>query len=161
MLTVSYPVFKEGFHKADLEPGAQENYLKQKIIVKDMEAYNSRIDSQLLFCYQLLFWLNDHPKIHRRAIKDMCHALAMMSLYFLKKPTLLFDRTRTQSLHAIKQIDRMKGPLPDRRTYHSNKCRPKEFWDEWDKLPGQSIIETYPSSWDKVVRPIIAHCKSF
>lgn len=54
----------------------------------------------------------------------------------------------------VDQLERAKH-LPDRRTSTSNKCMPKQFWNEWDRIRKEA--EVFPEDWDKAIRPILAH----
>jgi hypothetical protein len=110
----------------------------------------------------LLLWLDIDPKSHRHVFRDLRTACIMMSLFF---PTKFFESEsgiEFKDSLLINQVERAKK-LPDRRRFESNRCLPKEFWTEWDKLSEGGIIysEDYPKEWNMVLRPILAHCKPF
>lgn len=69
---------------------------------------------------------------HRWSVTDMFNAFAAMSLFF-SSDFFESDGTEFRDTLLIKQDERAKQ-LPSRRRYDSNKCMPKEFWEEWDSI---------------------------
>ena len=157
-------VFKDCWHKADLEPGASKKYSELLRMVKNMEGY--QLSQRMIGPFEMLAFLGmaSRPQGHRRIIPDAFQAYAGISLFFQSdfltsewgkefENSLLFD-----------QGDRAKH-LPDRRTYNSNTTMPDEFWAERDGLLKKyenneaDSNDMYPFEWDKAIRPIIAHCE--
>lgn len=107
-----------------------------------------------------LEFLDLNPHQHRRVIDDMRQAQAMMALFFEESPKVSATKAE-KKLHehlVVNQAERVKV-LPDRRRHESNKCMPKEFWAEWDALGKVGRLkENFPVEWDRVIRPMIAHC---
>ncbi len=83
-----------------------------------------------------------------------------MALFFNESPKV-FENKMEMKLHEqliVNQAERVKN-LPDRRMHTSNKCVPKEFWNEWVELRKKGRLdEIFPIEWDMVIRPMIAHC---
>lgn len=70
-------VFKESWHRADLEPGATQKYLEITDLVKKMQ--------KCLGCHAMvgsLALLELNPFVHRRVFLDMRHSDAVMALFF-------------------------------------------------------------------------------
>lgn len=151
-------VFKESWHRADLEPGAKQKWAEAADLVKKMGDCFEGARSWSIF-YPLEFLdLDAHQ--HRRVIADMRQAQAMMALFFEESPTVSANKVE-KKLHEhiiVDQANRVKI-LPDRRRHESNKCMPKEFWAEWDALVKEGRLkDTFPVEWDRMTRPMIAHC---
>ena len=154
LLTNTALVFKESWHRADFKPGAGQRYVKSADLVKKMKnclGSNWSITGPLAF-------LDVNPFEHRRVLPDMRLAYAMMALFFTSDSEI--SKTMLEmNIHEhliLNQAERVKT-LPDRRTYHSNKTRPKEFWKEWDELPRTSFFsDNFPIEWDMKIRPMIA-----
>ncbi|KAJ9656968.1 hypothetical protein H2201_008330 [Coniosporium apollinis] len=147
-------VFKEGWHKADLEPGAQLKYSTALRMVKRMATYNllqppARTDPFFKFLKQ-----SGGVMEHRRVVPDMLGAFAAMSLFFTPEFLSSDSGTEFQDSLLVKQAERAKQ-LPDRRRYDSNKYMPNEFWKDWDTVCKRR--QPYPFEWDIAIRPIIAH----
>lgn len=159
-------VFKESWHKADLEPGAQLKYSDALRMVKRMVTYNLLALPAGMTPFAKL--LRSIPGVteHRRSVNDMFNAFAAMSLFFSLEFYESEAGTDFKDTSLIKQEERAKQ-LPDRRRYDSNKCMPKEFWQEWDAIikkakreHGGHVDQAIPFEWHVAIRPIIAHCKS-
>lgn len=157
-------VFKDCWHKADLEPGASKKYSELLRMAKNMEDY--QLSQRMTGPFEMLVFLGMAPRAHehRRVIPDAFQAYAGISLFFQSdfltsewgkefENSLLFD-----------QGERAKH-LPDRRTYNSNTTMPDGFWAEWDGLLKKyknreaDSNDIYPFEWDRAIRPIIAHCE--
>ena len=153
-------MFKDAWHKADLEPGAQEKYIEATDMIQKM-AEHGRTSARNLAELQLLVWLDEHPTNHRHVIRDMQRAFSMIGLFY---PTDFYESdigAEFKDSFLLQQGERSEC-IPDRRTHSSVKCRPKTFWKDWDEIqskPGD-IHEQFPMEWDLTIRPIIAHCKS-
>ena len=153
------PVFKECWHKADLEPGAQEKYKQMTDLVERMTEFDSSTPARKIFRAKILAWLKVHPMSSRRVFKDIRKAASTVGLFF---PLGFYEFEAglefKESL-LVNQKERAKN-LPDRRTQMSNDRMPAEMWKEWDALPRNGHIkDDLPVEWDNVMRPIVAHCK--
>lgn len=149
--------FKEGWHLADIEPGAREKYAEALDLIGKMEKHLYRKGSLSIFRPCHLLHLD--PFAHRRVVRDMRKAYAMMSLFF-PYATEQFAEEYEGDLWAhmiLKQEERAKKLL-DRRSATSNTLRPKDFWKELNEVR-KSFYEGYPDAWDRAIRPIIAICK--
>ena len=111
---------------------------------------------------QIMNWLEVDTQAHRRIYRDARQAYAMMAIFF---PELyeLETASNFQDSPLVNQSERAKS-VPIRRSYHSNKYRPENFWNEWDEIlknnPRHDFkLEEYPAKWNCAIRPIIAHCK--
>jgi len=80
-------VFKESFHKADMQPGAQTQYVEICIMAKKMRRHLVPNDAKTMEVFALVGWMEFTPLMHRRVLRDMANAHALMSLFF---PTGLF-----------------------------------------------------------------------
>ena len=153
------PVFKESFHKADLQPGAQEQYREMCSMTKKMRRHMVPHDAETMEIFTLIGWMELTPLMHLRVLRDMANARAMMSLFF---PSDFFDSESGMEYKdslLINQVERMRRGPPDRRTHTSNKYLPKEFFRELDERPGRFFQDKMPPDWDVVARPIIARCR--
>ena len=160
MILIGLAVFKESFHKADVQPDAQRQYVEMGLITKKMRRHLVPNDAKTLEIFKLVGWMELTPLMHRRVLRDMANAHALMSLFF---PTDFFDSEsglEFKESMLINQVERMRKGPPDRRTYTSNKYRPKEFWKELDEKPGNCLEDKFPPDWDIVARPIVARCKA-
>jgi len=81
-------VFKESFHKADMQPGAQTQYAEMCIMVKKMRRHLVPNDAKTMEVFALVGWMELTPLMHRRALRDMANAYALMSPFF---PTDFFN----------------------------------------------------------------------
>ena len=122
--------FKKSWHAGDLALGADQRRREADVLVKQMAMYQESLDSRLSWIRVLRF-LDVHPHRNRRVIADICDARAMMTLFFRNK---FFD-SEYGILHKdsmiLSQKERARNP-PSRRSYASDKFKPKSFWDQWD-----------------------------
>ncbi|THV98725.1 hypothetical protein D6D26_06262 [Aureobasidium pullulans] len=166
--------FKEAWHKADLEPGAQEKYAETQKIMKayvDFFAKGTKgpwAPGMLERQFMLMMLLEVDPDVHRRVKRDMTFANAMITCFFQRdspffsseegmpwKDSALFD-----------QAERAKH-IPDVRSSHSNRTRSATQWEDWDKIrndvmkSGHGALlwasDKYPQDWKYITRPTIAH----
>ena len=149
--------FKEGWHQADLEPGARERYLEALNIVEKMETCLRQ--KCPLFTLGLPVFLDVHPQAHRRVFRDMRKALAMMALFFpIGFEKFVDDYDGDLANHMIiNQGERAKNRL-DRRNPLSNTLRQADFFKEIEDT-FEKNYEWCPDEWDQALRPIVAKCK--
>lgn len=148
--------FKEGWHQADLEPGALDRYMEALEIVEKMEQCLRQKCPH--FNLRLPVFLDVHPEAHRHVIRDMKKALAMMALFFpFGFEKIVDEYPGDLAGHLIfNQGERAKNRL-DRRTPQNNKLRGPDFFKEFeDKF--EKNYEWCPDEWDQAVRPIVAKC---
>jgi len=121
-----------------------------------------RTRSRTFTWIQIMNWLEVDAQAHRRIYRDARQAYAMMAIFF---PELyeLETASKFKDSPLVNQSERAKS-VPIRRSYHSNKYRPKKFWNEWEEIlksnPRHHFeLGKYPAEWNCAIRPIIAHCK--
>ncbi|OMP85206.1 hypothetical protein BK809_0003874 [Diplodia seriata] len=164
--------FKECWHRADLEPGAQERWTEYTSLMTELEKWDSpnrgrRTTAHMLkrakYAMQLLADLGLDTSSHRRIKRDMNLAWTLTSIFFDDARPFFNSETGLSFKNSLlmDQEERAKYP-PDVRSPHSNKTRPKEHWEEWDgvsktKEGRRHVIDNYPEHWNLVVRPTIAH----
>ncbi|KAL0258469.1 hypothetical protein SLS55_005962 [Diplodia seriata] len=164
--------FKECWHRADLEPGAQERWTEYTSLMTELEKWDSpnrgrRTTAHMLkrakYAMQLLADLGLDTSSHRRIKRDMNLAWTLTSIFFDDARPFFNSETGLSFKNSLlmDQEERAKYP-PDIRSPHSNKTRPKEHWEEWDgvsktKEGRRHVIDNYPEHWNLVVRPTIAH----
>jgi hypothetical protein len=135
-------------------------------MVKKMVTFESkgllRTRSSTFTWIQIMNWLGVDAQAHRRIYRDARQAYAMMAIFF---PELYELETASNFIDSplVNQLERAKS-VPIRRSYHSNKYRPKNFWNRWDEIlkisPRHDFqLGKYPAEWNCAIRPIIAHCK--
>ena len=151
-------VFKEVWHKADLEPQAQTRYIEMKEMARKSRKFNQRDfkNPACLLTFQLLQWLDAFEDDAR----DLHKAIGKLSPFFYPE---FLDSEEGQAFKEsllFKQEERAKH-LPDIRSSVGNAHRPKSFWKEWDEVKKnmKGDLDETPAQWDVAVRPIIAHCK--
>lgn len=158
-------VFKDCWHKADLEPGASEKYSELLGMVRNMEDH--QLSQRITGPFEVLAFLGMAPRAHehRRVIPDAFQAYAGISLFFQSDFLTSELGKEFQGSLLFDQSERAKH-LPDRRTHCSNKTMPDAFWADWDdtvekykKSRGLDMEGIFPFEWDKAIRPIIAHRK--
>lgn len=166
--------FKEAWHKADLESGAQDRYAEtQKILKAYVEFFakgtkSSWAPSMLERQFMLMLLLEIHPSVHRRIKRDMTFANALVTFFFQQdNPFFSSEEGLPWKNSALfNQAERAKH-VPDVRSSHSNRTRPASQWEEWDKIR-QSVMKSgngallwasdkYPQEWKYITRPTIAH----
>ncbi len=156
----STPVFKEVWHKADLEPHAQTHYIEMMEMSRKSRRFNhQKFDTPVNI---MILRLLDQLDVEDDDVKDLNKSIAKISPFFHKD---FFDAPEGQSYKdslLFKQEERAKI-MPDSRSHWSNKTRPKEFWKEVDeglkKMEYADDVENLPEEWDMAVRPIIARRK--
>ena len=134
--------------------------------ISEHQEPKSRPDTEnALFDFHLIDWL-EQPNAHGRVHKDMRHARNMMNIFF---PTNFWDSKAGLPLKdslLVKQVERAKN-VPERRTHHSVKYRPSDFYKDIDAVSSNRIskqapiVEVFPEEWDLAIRPIIARRESF
>ncbi|KAI0834510.1 hypothetical protein F5Y06DRAFT_156139 [Hypoxylon sp. FL0890] len=175
--------FIEGFHAGDLEPGAQEKYAETcKILGGILGSHQTTESTDWVWSIvNILDWLGlrtdyetyshegragwPHPFI----TQDIVKAFAQMAIFFPNleqcKPMVDFFKSKEGSKYKdtllFKPHERAKT-LPDCRKRTSFKYRPKEFWEEWEKVIKETkasrkyYADAYPMKWNVAVRPILA-----
>ncbi|EKG18620.1 hypothetical protein MPH_04093 [Macrophomina phaseolina MS6] len=162
--------FKDCWHRADVEPGAQQRWANYKRMVAELQSWElpkgrtpaSHI-KRVMYGMRLLAELGIDQDCHRRIKRDMHLSNAMTSIFFGKYGAFFNSESglNFKSSPLLNQAERAKNP-PDIRTPHSNKTRPKEHWKEWDDISKtqrsrRQIIDYYPEHWNLIVRPTVAH----
>ena len=152
-------VFKDAWHKADLEPGAQEKYIEVMDMMKKMSDHKGKLSRKLVE-FQLLVWLNEHPRAHRHVLRDIERANIMIGLFY---PTDFYESEaglEFKNSFLLQQNEQSKC-IPNRRTHSSAEYLPESIWKEWDKaqLEPNFIDSQFLIKSDIATRPIIARCK--
>ncbi len=149
-------VFKEAWHKADLEPHGQERYMYMLDLVRRVEALLSKRKGVAYIA--ALAFLDINPDTHRRVIPDMHEAFTKMAFFFPSMTDYLSPGLQEEVKNSlmVNQAERAKT-LPDRRRHNSNKTMPTEFWNEWRAIKKKgNLDDDFPDDWDKAIRPTIA-----
>ncbi|KAH0184924.1 hypothetical protein KCV03_g8576, partial [Aureobasidium melanogenum] len=166
--------FKEAWHKADLEPGAQERYAETQKIMKayvDFFAKGTKgpwAPSMLERQFMLMMLLEVGPDVHRRVKRDMTFANAMITCFFEgNNPFFASEEGRPWSNSTLFDQEARAKMIPDVRSSHSNRIRSADQWKEWDNVrhevmkSGQGAFlwasDKYPQDWKCITRPTIAH----
>jgi hypothetical protein len=166
--------FKEAWHKADLEPGAQEKYAEtQKIMKAYVDFFAKGIKgpwapNMLERQFMLMLMLGVDPGVHRRIKRDMTYANAMMACFFQgNNPFFTSAEGRQWGYSALFDQEARAKIVPDVRSSHSNRTRAADQWKAWDEVrhevmkSGQGMFlwasEKYPQDWKYITRPTIAH----
>ncbi|KAJ4302088.1 hypothetical protein N0V88_002224 [Collariella sp. IMI 366227] len=174
-------VYKDSFHLADLEPGAQERYKEAMKLIIGGQKYQSPNPHDHIhwawFCMELLDWMNLElcydeyspepisPWPHRYIAHDIVQAFMMMGLFFpnVKETSIIQEYLGTEEGKAFKDSKLFDAAArsakrPDVRTSRSTNYRPKSFWNEWYKHYNgdEHWLDAYPWDWAMTIRPIIA-----
>ncbi|KAI4730719.1 hypothetical protein E4T49_01497 [Aureobasidium sp. EXF-10728] len=166
--------FKEAWHKADLEPGAQEKYAETQKIMKayvDFFAKGTKgpwAPNMLERQFVLMLLLEVDPEVHRRVKRDMTFANAMMTCFFQPdNPFFASEEGRPFDKSTLFDQEARATMIPDVRSSHSNRTRGADQWKDWDNVrhevmkSGQGSFlwasEKYPQDWKYITRPTIAH----
>lgn len=156
-------VFKQCFHMADQEPGALSRYAESKLMVQSMDRFvmtNGINTGPFKLCSFMK--MASHFREERRIVDDAFQAYAAIALFFETEAFLASEvGVAFKDSKLFDQVERSKH-VPDRRTHLSNKTRPEEFWNDWEKLlkdnnrvPGDIVDDIFPLEWRKAIRPII------
>ena len=163
-------VFKEAWHRADVEPGAQSRYQSSLKTVKELRRalFRSSTDQEIApridFIMSLLRQMGNISAWTRVTYFDMVKAYAAASLFFLQT---IHNNIGFTDDSGIASQDQRSKQIPDRRSSHSCASRPKSFYTEWDQRL-KNIEKTVKSEyifdrrfWTEedrcILRPIIAH----
>ncbi|EEP82860.1 predicted protein [Uncinocarpus reesii 1704] len=156
-------VFKDSWHKADLEPGAPERWEEYLTLRDDASATLHLAAATIAQCWNTLKFLDYHPETHRNVRRDIRQAYVMTSLFFPIGHLFFEGKSGPKWKDSLlfKQEERGKT-LPDRRGYRSGRYREEKFFKQLDDLRSRCVIENRhmadisPLEWDIVVRPKIA-----
>jgi hypothetical protein len=166
--------FKEAWHKADFETGAQDRYEETQNIMKAYIDFFSKgtkgpwAPGMLERQFMLMMLLEIDPEVHRRVKRDMTVANAMVTCFFQHdNPFFSSDEGKPWKNSTLFNQGERAKTIPDVRSSHSNRTRPASQWEEWDKVRhevmknGNGTIlwasEKYPQDWKYITRPTIAH----
>jgi hypothetical protein len=154
-----YPaVFKQVWHKADLEPNAQAHYLEMIEMTKKCRKYCRK----LFDCPPVILGLHlvDDLDVAPEYAKGVHKAIAKIAPFFFTQFLESEDGKPFKTSLMFNQTERAKN-FPDIRSHVSNKYRGseffKEFEDEMRRVQGE--LNDLPPEWDLHIRPIIAHRK--
>ena len=151
-------VFKEVWHKADLEPHAQTHYIEMMEMTKKCRRFiHKKFDcAPVILSFRLLDSLN----VETEDSKDVHKAVAKIAAFFYAPFLESDDGEPFRESLMFNQAERAKN-VPDIRSYISNKYRSPEFFTEFDKeTSAMQELDDLPLEWDVHIRPIIAHRKS-
>lgn len=115
--------FKRCWHRADMHPGAQAQYIEQLEIVRQIAKYQDKHEP-FRFVHDLRF-VDAHPDKNRLVIRDICGARAMMLMFFPGHIAPELNQTVMDS-PLVSQGTRALDP-PVRRSFLSNINRSKTF----------------------------------
>ena len=160
--------FKDTWHNADLSPDASARHQEYTKIIKELlrlagEEGKLRPRTKYFSLAKLHLSLKISLFAHRKILRDLRQAYVMIVPFF---PALF--HTKHHPFHHSLLYDQTERAtqIPARRSFHSNKYRPKAWWKEWDvalvnefTTSGDKQIfngEAYPDDWNRTNRPIIA-----
>ncbi|KAM7183928.1 hypothetical protein V8F20_012427 [Naviculisporaceae sp. PSN 640] len=174
-------IFKDTFHLGDLEPGAQERYKESQELIISLQKYESPFPQQhqwAWFCMQVLDWMKlkltyddynpdvHNPWPHRYILQDIVQAFMTMGLFFPNLPVTSVVQEFLNSSEEGKKFRDSKifdkawrgQQVPDIRKRTSCSSRPKQFWEEWEKVyTGDAhFVDAIPFDWNMAIRPTIA-----
>lgn len=169
---------------ADLEPGGREKHTESMKMIIGVQNFSAKTTSTTSgwawFCLDILdmlelqAWYDDYdenplsPWPHRYLSQDVTQAFVTMGFFFpnLKVTQLVREYLDSEQGSQFKNSEifdpvARSQKLPDRRSRTSQSEKPKSFFKELEELEKcDSMADSYPLEWSKVVRPIIAKRKS-
>jgi hypothetical protein len=151
-------VFKEVWHKADLEPEAQTHYIEMKEMARESFKFHHRSFKHPVFrlTISLVKWLDVAPGDDS---KDLNKCISKLAPFFFPEFLETDVGERFKDSFLFRQEKRAKL-IPDIRTSLSNVCRPADYWNDWDEVKkNMETLDDIPAEWDIAIRPIIAKCK--
>ncbi|KAG8625597.1 hypothetical protein KVT40_005998 [Elsinoe batatas] len=164
--------FKDCWHKADLESGAQVRWSEYSTMMKALHkwadpdqkgggpACTVRTD---IAVEDLMDELGIPDDCHHKVVRDMYFAYNLCQVFFGGYQSF-FNTPAGQTFkhtNILNQEQRVKTP-PDHRSPHSSRYRPEAHWTEWDTVKDtrqrdQTLFEILPKHWEPITRPSIAH----
>lgn len=156
--------FKQTWHLGDLQPDGYEHHLELGKMVDAMDKFVMSKITPGPFELAKFMKMADHFFEERRVVDDCFRAYAAIAMFFDTEDFLASRQGEPfKESKLLKQAERARD-LPDRRTHNSVKTRPKEFWDEWDRLSkhteeDDTCEDIFPMEWRKAIRPVVIRCK--
>ncbi|KAG5296501.1 hypothetical protein I7I50_09691 [Histoplasma capsulatum G186AR] len=158
-------VFKEAWHRADLEPNgfAQWNELLQ--IRSKCEVNFHYMTATVANWWKPLVFLDYPLGTHSRVRGDARRAGLMTSLFFPAGNVFFDNCTEGDEIKKsmlFRQVERSKT-LPDRRGYQCPTSRGNKFFEELDGIAERCqknqthLLDELSPEWDVALRPKIAH----
>ncbi|EEQ92317.2 uncharacterized protein BDCG_07437 [Blastomyces dermatitidis ER-3] len=158
-------IFKEAWHRADLEPHGFSQWNELLQIRSKCDTNISYMTATVANWWKPLVFLDYHPGTHSRVQADARYASLMSSLFF-QAGNVFFDNgpegDELRKSMLFRQAERGQT-LPDRRGYRCPTSRGNKFFEEFDELAGKCqknqthLLDETPPEWDVALRPNIAH----
>lgn len=154
-----YPtVFKQVWHKADLEPNAQAHYVEMMEMVKACKKHSRKEFD----CAPIILSLRliDELDVATEYTQGVHKAIAKIAPFFYSPFLESEEGAPFKNSLMFNQAERAKN-FPDIRSHVSNKYRSPDFFksfeDEMRRVNDE--LNDLPPEWDLAIRPIIAHRK--
>ncbi|KAL3426787.1 hypothetical protein PVAG01_00296 [Phlyctema vagabunda] len=148
-------IFNEVWHRADLEPQAQEHYIEMIHMTKRSFHFNRQGFGYpaLPLAINIMKWLDAKTSDDRR---DVNEAVAKLLPFFYPQFFESRQGAKFKDSLIFNQVERAKH-YPTMRSGVGNQTQPKEFWTEWDRIKKEiKNLDDIPVERDEVTRPIIA-----
>ncbi|EHK97021.1 hypothetical protein M7I_7276 [Glarea lozoyensis 74030] len=154
-------IFKEVWHKADLEPLAQERYIEMLDMVKTFRKWGRRSEKSMTNEKSFIhLTIMAEMEVVREDSKDAQKAIAKVMPFFRSDFLKSEMGAKFKDSLMFNQSERAKH-VPDCRTSTSTMYRSAKFWQPFeeaeDKMKHEEDMEALPEEWDLKTRPIIAH----
>ncbi|KAK2803520.1 hypothetical protein FQN50_006955 [Emmonsiellopsis sp. PD_5] len=156
-------VFREAWHRADLDPESFPHWNEMVQIRTKSTACIPYMAATTVPWAKMLRFLNCHPTSHSRVRRDAPRAYMMTGLFF-PIGSIFFEHENGAEIKdslLFKQEERSKL-LPDRRGHQSCASRAGEFFEELDQI-GENckrnkscVVDEVPLEWDVILRPKVA-----
>ncbi|KKZ63042.1 hypothetical protein EMCG_02612 [[Emmonsia] crescens] len=158
-------VFKEAWHRADLEPNGFARWNELLQIRSKCDVNYHYMTATVANWWKPLIFLNYHPGTHSRVRGDARRACLMTSLFFPAGNAFFNnseDGDELKKSMLFRQGERSKV-LPDRRGYQCPTSGGNKFFEELDEIAERCqknktyLLDELPQEWDVALRPKIAH----
>ncbi|OAL29420.1 hypothetical protein AYO22_02314 [Fonsecaea multimorphosa] len=157
-------VFKEAWHRCDLEPGSRDSWRDYISTRHDALSDLTLFNEAYLFSAQTLRYLEYHPEIHPRVMTDMHRACTVVMLFSSKASSFLASKLGDK--HRDSKLLDQKGrseQVPNRRSCYSCKYRDASFYKAFDEAVqacrakvSEYRYDEVPAEWDICIRPKLA-----
>ncbi|KAK2771436.1 hypothetical protein FQN52_000501 [Onygenales sp. PD_12] len=157
-------VFKETWHRADLDPESFPRWNELAQIRDKITECVPYMAAMTVPMAKMLRFLNCHPTSHSRVRRDGPRAYMMTALFFPIGSTFFQEPEGGAEIKdslLFKQEERSKL-LPDRRGHQSSSSRGNEFFEEFDQIVEKCkknksfLADEVPLEWSVILRPKIA-----
>lgn len=153
-------IFKQQWHAAVTDPEERAQHEESQELMKQMCA-NALPTADRHLCLNILLELRLHYHARPKVWNDMEAASAAVSIFFPSTNDFsALSAAATGVKFCIADNKQRAECPPHRRTDKSNLVWPEDFWHQ-----ATTVYKTmrrnnhdYYRDWDKVIRPLVAHC---